>query len=94
MSSILFTIIADMLVALIKRAKAGEQISGIITQLVDDGLSILQYADDTIIFMNHDLEQAKNMKILLIVFELLSRLNINFHKSTIFCYGTAKEFED
>jgi hypothetical protein len=62
--------------------------------LVDDGLSILQYADDTIIFLDHDLEQAKNMKLLFTVFEQLSGLKINFHKSEVFCYGRAKEFQD
>jgi hypothetical protein len=32
-------------------------------------------------------EQAKNMKLLLTVFELMSGLNINFHKSEIFYYS-------
>jgi hypothetical protein len=62
--------------------------------LIDDGLSILQYADDTIIFLDHDLEQARNLKLLLTVFEQMSSLKINFHKSEIFCFGKAKEFED
>ena len=44
--------------------------------------------------MDHDLDQAKNMKLLLTVFEQLSGLKINFHKSEIFCYGKEKEFED
>jgi hypothetical protein len=43
--------------------------------------------------MDHDLEQAKNMKLLLCVFEQLSGLKINFHKSEIFCYGEAKHHE-
>jgi len=59
MSPILFNIIADMLPLLIKRAKVDGQIRGVIPHLVDDGLSILQYADDTIIFLDHELEQAK-----------------------------------
>ena len=59
-----------------------------------DSLSILQYADDTILFMDHNLEQAKNMKLLLTFFEQLSGLKINFHKSEVFYYGEAKEFED
>jgi hypothetical protein len=93
MSPILFNIVADMLTLLINRAKADGQIRGIIPNLVDDGLSILQYADDTIIFIDHDPEQAKNLKLLLCAFELLSGLKINFHKSEIFCYGEAKEME-
>jgi len=94
MSPILFNIVADMLALIIKRAKSDGQISGVIPHLVDDGLSILQYANDTIIFLDHDLEQAKNMKLLLCAFQLLSGLKINFHKSEIFCYGAAKEMED
>ena len=34
------------------------------------------------------------MKLLLCVFEQLSELKINFHKSEIFCYGEAKDIED
>ena len=79
-----------MLVFLISRAKEAEQIKGVVPHLVDDGLSILQYADDTVIFMNNDLEQAQNMKLLLCAFEQLSGLRINFHKSELFCYGAAK----
>ena len=94
MSPILFNIMADMLTLLIKRAKADDQIRGVIPHLVEDGLSILQYADDTIIFIDHDLEQAKNLKLLLCAFEQLSGLKINFHKSEIFCFGASKEMKD
>ena len=75
-----------MLAIFISRAKETEQIQGVIPHLVDEGLSILQYADDTVIFMGNDLEKAKNMKLLLCAFEQLSRLKINFHKSEMFCY--------
>ena len=64
-----------------------------IPHLVDDSLSIVQYADDTVIFMSHDMEKAINMKFLLCVFEQLSELKINFHKSEIFYFGKAKEYE-
>ena len=50
MSPILFNAVADMLALLIKRAKDDGQFSGVIPHLVEDGLSILQYADDTILF--------------------------------------------
>jgi hypothetical protein len=59
MSTILFNIVADMLALLIKHIKNDWQINEIILHLVDDVLSILQYADDTIIFLDHDLEQAR-----------------------------------
>ena len=91
LSPLLFKLVADMLATLIERAKQDGQISGLIPHLVDDGLSILQYADDTILFMEHNFEEAKNMKLVLTAFEHLSGLKINFHKSELFYYGEAKE---
>jgi hypothetical protein len=82
-----------MLPTLINRAKEDGQISGLVPHLVDGGISILQYADDTILFMENDVEQATNMKLLLCAVEQLSGLKINFHKSEVFCYGEAKESE-
>lgn len=52
----------------------------VIPHIVDDGLSILQFVDDMILFMGHDLAHAKNHKLMLCTFEQLSDLKINFHK--------------
>lgn len=43
--------------------------------------------------MEHDLEKAVNMKLILCIFEQLSGLKINFHKSELFCFGQAKDEE-
>jgi hypothetical protein len=83
-----------MLAILISRAKEDGQVDGLIPHLVDGGVSILQYADDTIIFMQHDLEKALNMKLILCIFEQLSGLKINFHKSEFFCFGKEKDDEE
>ena len=64
MSPILFNIVVDMLAILIARAKEAGQVEGVVPHLVQDGLSILQYADDTVIFMSHDVERARNMKLI------------------------------
>ena len=82
-----------MLTLFINRAKAEDQLSSVEPHLVDGGLSILQYTDDTILFLDHNLEQAQNMKIILWAFEQSSGLKINFHKSEIFCFGEAKNCE-
>jgi hypothetical protein len=65
-----------------------------VPHLVDDGLSILQYANDTIIFLDHDPSKARNLKLLLCAFEQLSGLYINFYKSKIFCFGEALEMQE
>ena len=61
-----------MLAIIIKRAKADDQVGGVVPHLVDGGIFILQYADDTILFLEHNLEKAQNMKLLLYAFEQLS----------------------
>jgi hypothetical protein len=83
-----------MLAILINRDKNEGHINRVVPHLVDDGLSILQYADDTIIFHDHDLGRARNLKLLLCAFEQLSCLKINYHKSEFFCYSEAKEVQE
>ena len=74
---------------LVPRAKNCGQFRGLVPNLVDEGLSILQYADDMVLFMEDDLDEAKNLKLVLVAFEKLSGLKINFHKSELFCFGAA-----
>ena len=94
MSPILFNVVVDMLVVLVNRAKQDDQVGGLIPHLVEGGVSILQYTNDTIIFMEHDLVKARNMKLVLCLFEQLSGLKINFNKSELFCFGRAKEEQE
>lgn len=63
MSPILFNIVVNMLTLLIKRAKDNGQFSGILSHLVDEGFFVFQSEDNTMIVIEHDLEQAKNMKL-------------------------------
>jgi hypothetical protein len=76
---------------LIERAKSLGFLDGLVPHLVEDGLSILQYADDTILFIDDDLEKAKGLKIVLSAFEKLSGLKINFHKSELLCFGETRD---
>jgi hypothetical protein len=46
-----------------------------------------------ILFMDHNFDHARNMKLLLTAFEELSSLKINFHKTKIFYFGQAKDHE-
>jgi hypothetical protein len=53
-----------------------------------------RYADDTIVFLEHNLLKAVNMKLILCIFEELSKLKINFYKSELFYFGKVKDEED
>jgi hypothetical protein len=43
----------------------------------------LQYADDTVLFIQDDVDSAINLKLLLYTFESMSGLKINFEKSEV-----------
>jgi hypothetical protein len=58
-------------------------ITGLISNLIPRGVTVLQYADDTIVCLENDLDKGRNMKLLLYMFEQLSGLKINFDKSEI-----------
>lgn len=51
LSTLLFNIISDVLVAMLDRAKVAGHISGVAARVVPGGLSHLQYADDTLILI-------------------------------------------
>ena len=54
---------------------------------LNPGILCLQYADVTIMLLSPDFVYTKRVKILIYIFELLSGLSINFHKSSIYPIG-------
>jgi hypothetical protein len=93
-SPLLFNLVADGLACMIRKAQDEGLIEGLIPHIIQNGCSCLQYADDTIFLIQDCLEGARNLKFILCLFESMSGLKINFHKSEIYCFGKAKEIED
>lgn len=83
LSPILFNFVADGLARMIHRAQSNKLLCGLVDHIVENGIVVLQYADDTIICLRHDLEGARNMKLLLYLYELMAGLKINFSKSEV-----------
>ena len=54
-------------------------------------LNSLQYADDTILFLQNDLLQAAHFKWILACFEKLSGMKINYNKSDLLTLGISEE---
>ncbi|XP_026453386.1 uncharacterized protein LOC113354187 [Papaver somniferum] len=61
----------------------GEALTFMIKRAQEQGL----LSDDTLIFLDADIEQVKNLGIVLLSFEMLTGLKINFAKSQIFGVG-------
>lgn len=68
--------------------KAVSHIHAVVTHLVGGGgFSLLQYADDTIIMVEGSEDDIINLKFLLLCFQQMSRLKINFDKSEVMILG-------
>jgi hypothetical protein len=72
---------AEALSIILTRANAAGHIAGVVPHLIPGGITHLQYADDTIIMIQDDEQQLANLKFILMCFEDMSGLKINYHKS-------------
>jgi hypothetical protein len=83
LSPLLFNLAADCLAKMVHLAQENNLIKGLIPDIIPGGVAILQYADDTILCMDDEVETMTNMKILLYMYEKMSGLKINFGKSEV-----------
>lgn len=82
---ILFNFVADSLVGLLNKAQENRLLSGLGDHIIPYGAIMLQYADHTIICIKMTWRKPNILiKLLLYIYELMSRLKINFMKSEIF----------
>jgi hypothetical protein len=69
LSPLLFDFVGDGLAMMMKKAQNEGIVKGLVPHLVDGGVSILHYADDAILLFEDDLENARNVKFILCLFE-------------------------
>lgn len=69
------------------KAKNKGLIKGLMTHLLPEGISHIQYADDTVLMVEPEEESIRNLKIILYCFEYLTGLKINFHKCEAILFG-------
>uniref|UniRef100_A0A0A9GRN8 Reverse transcriptase domain-containing protein n=1 Tax=Arundo donax TaxID=35708 RepID=A0A0A9GRN8_ARUDO len=58
LSPFLFNLLADVLAKMIEKAQSNNLVEGLIAHLFDKGIGILQYVDDTILCLKHDVDKA------------------------------------
>ena len=89
---LLFNAAVDSLAEVLERAKTAGHISGVVGHLVPGGgVTHLQYADDTMIMVEGSELDLINLKFLLLCFEAMSGLKINFDKSEVIILGYSQE---
>lgn len=83
LSPFLFDLVVETLSLVIQKASHLGLWEGVEVTKNGEKITHLQYADDTIIFCPPNLDYLLNIKKTLILFQLASGLQVNFHKSSI-----------
>jgi hypothetical protein len=78
---------------MLARANAAGHISGVVPHLIPGGITHLQYADDTLILIQYDEQQLINLKFLLLCFEEMSGLKINYLKSEVIVMNQPRDVQ-
>ncbi|KAE8809300.1 hypothetical protein D1007_14083 [Hordeum vulgare] len=90
-SPLLFNLTLDALAGILDKAKLAGHIQGVVGHLIPGGgVSHLQYADDTMIMVSGTDSDIANLKFLLLCFEEMFGLKINFDKSEVVVLGYSK----
>jgi hypothetical protein len=82
---------AEALSVILTKANSAGHIAGVVSHLIPGGITLLQYVDDTIIMIQDDEQQLTNLKFILMCFEDMSGLKINYHKSEVIVMGRSPD---
>jgi hypothetical protein len=82
---------ADSLAAILTCAKEAGYLQGVVPHLIPGGVTHLQYTDDTMVMIEPTQLGIANLKFLLLCFENMSGLKINFNKSEIIVTGVSDD---
>lgn len=82
---------ADSLSAILHKVRSSGNLTGVVPHLIPGGVSHLQYANDTVLLFQPDAVSLAMIKIILICFEAMSGMRINFAKSEVFTVGMSSE---
>jgi hypothetical protein len=76
---------------MLDKARNIGHIRGLVQNLLDGGITHLQYADDTVIFLSFEEQTLLRTKFIFFCFEKMSGLKINFQKSDVVVVGGSDE---
>jgi hypothetical protein len=91
LSLILFDFTPGSLAAILSRENTAGHIHGVVPHLIPGGVTHLQYADDTMIMIDPMQLGVENLKFIMLCFENMSGLKINFTKSEALVRGVTIE---
>jgi hypothetical protein len=83
LSPLLFNLVGDGLSRMLAKVTEKNLVKGLLENFRSGGIVSLQYADDTILFSKAEDDALRNLKCVLMWYEQISGMRINFHKSEL-----------
>jgi hypothetical protein len=83
LAPLLFNLVVNVFSRMLSKAANNGYIAGFRCSSYPEGVLSLQYANDTLIFLSHNVMTACHLKWLMTCFEKMSGMRINFHKSNL-----------
>lgn len=87
LSPFLFLLVSEVLTTMFTKATEMGWMGGFEVKEKGTKISHLQFSDDTLVFLDADINQIRYLKYNLLLFEYVSGLKTNFSKSNIFAVG-------
>jgi hypothetical protein len=81
LSPLLFNLVADVFTRMLMKATSKKYISSFMSNVCPEGVLSLQYTDDTLLFLKHNYVDVMHLKWIMVCFEQLFGLKINYGKS-------------
>jgi hypothetical protein len=63
LSPLLFNLVVDVFSIMLMKASGKGLITGLMSRMYPEGMISLQYVDDTLLFMTHDVQAASHLKV-------------------------------
>jgi hypothetical protein len=83
LSPLLFNLVVDVFTRMLSKAADKGYIIGLLNSMHPEGTIGLQYADDTLLFLEHGYLSVSHLKWQMTFFEKLTRMKINYNKSDL-----------
>jgi hypothetical protein len=83
LSPLLLNLVIDVFTRMLMKAASKSYITSLLSTLYPEGIVSLQYADDTLLVLDHKYKVACHLKWLMVCFEKLSGMKISYSKSDL-----------
>lgn len=92
-SPFVFLLVSEVLSMMFAKSTEVGWLGGFSVKQNGTKLSHLQFADDTLVFLDADIRQVQYLKYTLLSFEMASGLSTNFQKSNLFAVGEVEDLD-